>query len=156
VPLVTCPECDHEAIAPRELIGVKWACPSCGTRFIVSDGDRSAPQRRWGNRFGPWVVAAGLGVAGLFVFGLLAVAVSRARPADPKPSDLGIVLEGVAVILVGVGVYFAPTVVARARGHNNLAPIVVVNLFLGWTLVGWVIALAWAVADFKHHRRNDQ
>lgn len=54
-------------------------------------------------------------------------------------------MEGVTALMVlGLVVYFVPTAVALMRGHPNAAPIVVVNLFLGWSLVGWVVALAWA------------
>jgi hypothetical protein len=47
-------------------------------------------------------------------------------------------------IFIGIMCYFVPSVVAYMRGHPNLASIVVVNFFLGWTLVGFVIALAWS------------
>lgn len=40
--------------------------------------------------------------------------------------------------------YFVPTIIAGFRGHRNGVSIFVINLFLGWTFVGWVIALAWA------------
>src|SRR5690606_18359053 len=32
------------------------------------------------------------------------------------------------------------------RKHHSLTSIVLVNLFFGWTLVGWVAAIAWACA----------
>lgn len=53
-----------------------------------------------------------------------------------------------AAVLVGLVVlaaYFAPSIVAARRSVANPAPIYVVNLFLGWTFVGWVVALAMAV-----------
>jgi len=40
--------------------------------------------------------------------------------------------------------YFLPFFVACVRKCKAFAGIAVVNLFLGWTLVGWVVALAWA------------
>ena len=43
-------------------------------------------------------------------------------------------------------VYFIPTVVGMMRGKSNWFAIGVLNLFLGWTFVGWVIALVWACA----------
>jgi len=43
-----------------------------------------------------------------------------------------------------LGVYFLPYIVAAIRQHPQQAPLFLVNLFLGWTLVGWVVALAWA------------
>lgn len=40
--------------------------------------------------------------------------------------------------------YFLPTLEARARKHPSVVSIGLVNLFLGWTLLGWVVAIAWA------------
>lgn len=47
-------------------------------------------------------------------------------------------------LIVAVLVYFVPTVVAFSRGVPNKGSVLVLNLFLGWTLVGWVVALAMA------------
>ena len=40
--------------------------------------------------------------------------------------------------------YFLPSIVAFARSNRNTASIVLLNFFLGWTMVGWVVALVWA------------
>lgn len=40
--------------------------------------------------------------------------------------------------------YFFPTYEAWRQNHQNLTSIGLLNLFLGWTLVGWVIAIVWA------------
>lgn len=40
--------------------------------------------------------------------------------------------------------YFWPTVAAEWNRNRNVAPIFLMNLFLGWLLVGWVVALIWA------------
>lgn len=40
--------------------------------------------------------------------------------------------------------YFVPTVVAFVRGVPNKGSVLVVNLFLGWTVVGWIVSLAMA------------
>ena len=50
----------------------------------------------------------------------------------------------VLVVLLGVAVYFLPSLVAIERRKQNGTAIFVLNLFLGWTLVGWVVALVWA------------
>ena len=39
---------------------------------------------------------------------------------------------------------FLPTLVAKSRNHPSTLAIFLVNLFFGWTFVGWVIALVWA------------
>jgi hypothetical protein len=42
-------------------------------------------------------------------------------------------------------IYFIPTIVACSRNHTNALAIFILNLFLGYTLIGWVVALIWAV-----------
>ena len=39
---------------------------------------------------------------------------------------------------------FLPTLIAKSRNHPNTLPIFLVNLFFGWTFIGWVISLVWA------------
>ena len=46
---------------------------------------------------------------------------------------------------VGFVSYFLPSIIALARSKRNLLSIFLLNLFLGWTFVGWVVALVWAV-----------
>lgn len=41
-------------------------------------------------------------------------------------------------------VYVLPTIVAVYRQHHNRVPITLVNVLLGWTAIGWVVALVWA------------
>ena len=49
-------------------------------------------------------------------------------------------------LLILAALYFAPAIVALMRRHRQSAAIIVLNVFLGWTLIGWVVALVWAVA----------
>ena len=51
---------------------------------------------------------------------------------------------GDGVVLVVVCLYFLPTIIAMARKVPNTGSVVVVNLLLGWTIIGWVVALAMA------------
>ncbi len=51
---------------------------------------------------------------------------------------------GLFVLGAIVGIYFLPTIVAVNRNGVNTGSIVVINVFLGWTLIGWVVALAMA------------
>lgn len=52
----------------------------------------------------------------------------------------GFVMLGIAAVI-----YFIPSIVANNRQHKNKAAIIVLNTALGWTLIGWVVALVWAV-----------
>ena len=53
----------------------------------------------------------------------------------------------ILVLVLIVFMYFLPTVVANSREHKNKPAICVLNIFLGWTMIGWVIALIWAFTD---------
>ena len=77
--------------------------------------------------------------AALLVAGLLAFA----DDGDALASALVILI----LVALGLFVYFIPSIVAR--GKNRANAIFVLNLFLGWTLLGWVGALVWAVAEKK-------
>jgi hypothetical protein len=42
-----------------------------------------------------------------------------------------------------------PIIVARWRGHPNFWAITVLDVLLGWTFVGWVVALVWSLTRNK-------
>lgn len=62
-------------------------------------------------------------------------------------------IGGIVLIVVIVLVYFVPTLVAFTRGVSNSGSVFVLNLFLGWTLVGWVVALAMAARSTEPRTR---
>ena len=41
-------------------------------------------------------------------------------------------------------IYLVPMIVAGGRRHRNLLAVSMLNIFLGWTFLGWVVALVWA------------
>ena len=41
--------------------------------------------------------------------------------------------------------YFLPTMIAAGRGHQRMAAVVALNVLTGWTFIGWVVALVWAL-----------
>lgn len=51
-------------------------------------------------------------------------------------------------VIFAVLLYFMPTIVAMVLREDPLV-IFLVNLFLGWTVIGWFAALFWAVAERK-------
>ena len=55
---------------------------------------------------------------------------------------------GTAIIITAMYVvfwlYFLPTSTALRNRNRNVAAILVLNVFLGWTFLGWVGALVWA------------
>ena len=44
-----------------------------------------------------------------------------------------------------VALYFIPTIVATSRKVTNAGSVFVINFFLGWSIIGWIVALAMAV-----------
>jgi len=48
---------------------------------------------------------------------------------------------------VGMGLlmYFLPTIIAVVRNKRDFGAIFVLNLLLGWSVIGWIIALVWAL-----------
>jgi len=57
---------------------------------------------------------------------------------------------GIPVLLIIGGIYFLPTIISAIRGHHNQVPILIVNIFFGWTLLGWIVALIWATTAVRN------
>jgi len=53
-------------------------------------------------------------------------------------------------ILLVIG-YWMPSFLAIVRGHQSWWAIVAFNLFLGWTIVGWIFALVWSLTMPRWH-----
>lgn len=51
---------------------------------------------------------------------------------------------GVGLIILLL-LYFVPSVVAFVRHHHNQWAIFALNLFLGWSVLGWIGALVWSL-----------
>lgn len=51
-------------------------------------------------------------------------------------------------------IYFIPSLVAH--GRVNFRAIFILNLFLGWSLIGWVIALVWALTKESNNSNTNQ
>ena len=47
--------------------------------------------------------------------------------------------------LILLALYFLPALVAKSGRHPNSTAIFALNLLLGWTFIGWVVALVWAL-----------
>lgn len=82
----------------------------------------------------PWTAMAGAGV-----FIAIVIAVGSAT----NGSDPGVL--SVLLLMVALGaIYALPTIIAASRRKKNAVAIGCLNLLLGWTFIGWVIAMVWA------------
>ncbi|AEV97743.1 hypothetical protein A4D02_16135 [Niastella koreensis] len=55
------------------------------------------------------------------------------------------------LIIIAFSLYFLPSIIANARKNSNATAITLLNLFLGWTVIGWITALIWAFASSSKH-----
>ncbi len=67
--------------------------------------------------------------------------------AEQRHSTLALVLAWTATVVTGG--YFLPWAIAATRGKTNSTTIGWVNFLLGWTIVGWIVALVMACRP--HH-----
>jgi hypothetical protein len=115
-------EYDIKSIGPA--YGKEVTCPTCANptlAFIPPSRAITKPNRT------PWII---LTIA--VIFCLVVAALYFAAPAV---SMLGLFVFGFVF-------YFIPSLVAMKK--RNFAAILLLNIFLGWTFVGWVVALVWA------------
>ena len=57
----------------------------------------------------------------------------------------GISVAGFLMIGLGIVAYFIPGIIAVTRRHRKATSILLVNLFFGWSVLGWIFALVWAL-----------
>ncbi len=50
----------------------------------------------------------------------------------------------VIIILVLVVIYFLPAINGYSRQHKSAGGIFLLNILLGWTLLGWIVAAVWS------------
>ena len=67
---------------------------------------------------------------------------------DPLANIFTVILVALLVALalaVVLAFYFLPYIIARKKNHPNRRAIFWVNLLLGGSGVGWLVALIWAI-----------
>lgn len=58
-------------------------------------------------------------------------------------------MEAVLIFAVVFCLYFLPWIIAYRRDHHQYNAIALVNLLLGWTVLGWIAALVWSVSAVR-------
>jgi len=89
------------------------------------------------------------------IFGVFLVAMCAAS-CTPAPWEgpriwfpFGLPFFGLPFGLLGLGLYFLPTILAALRHKKNMLGIVLLNVLAGWTFIGWIIALVWSLTTDK-------
>ncbi|MDD4616988.1 MAG: superinfection immunity protein [Alphaproteobacteria bacterium] len=122
--LIPCRECGQQ-VSDRAKI-----CPHCGIDFPSGKPLAQARAMRASN---------GISLVGFLVL-LLAMTI-----AGKLLGGVFIIASGMALFVFLVGLYFLPAFLAIDRDHPNTLSIIIINLFFGWTAVGWIICLVWAL-----------
>src|SRR5262245_57764754 len=81
-----------------------------------------------------------IGIVALIVLIGLVIVV-RVLPYLVAAMGIGLLI---AVLFVP---YWIPTIVAFVRKHPSKGGVFALNLFFGWTFVGWVVSLVWALSS---------
>ena len=53
--------------------------------------------------------------------------------------------ELLIILSLIVVVYFLPSMVALGRRNPDINSVFLINLWLGWTIIGWITAIGWAL-----------
>src|SRR5664280_2655386 len=118
-----CPACNRYVELGDDISPVDARCPHCGGEVHRSQ----APSRRIAEfsmpRYIKWLA---LPLVLLFGVGFYFA-------------------SGLAVGVAGIVIYFLPSIIAIEMKHRNFPALFALNLLLGWTILGWVGALVWAL-----------
>jgi hypothetical protein len=52
-------------------------------------------------------------------------------------------------VILTLTLYFLPTIIAAARGHQSWLAIAALNSLLGWTGICWIISLVWSLTGVR-------
>ena len=54
-----------------------------------------------------------------------------------------------------IALYFLPTFLAVIFRHEETIPILLTNLFVGWTIVWWLACLGWALNQYLEEEKDE-
>ena len=125
----SCDHCGQSIEAPKEYQGIVLDCPTCQQKTLCP------PVSERFQRKSAFIFKAAWKVAWIRIVMFLSLILLVGFVFFPD--YLG--------FLILVGLYFLPYFIAYSRKHLNREAVLVANLLLGWTGLGWVICLVWAL-----------
>lgn len=54
---------------------------------------------------------------------------------------------GLMFIIGSIALYILPSIIASQKDKKNKDAITILNLLIGWTVIGWIISLVWACME---------
>jgi hypothetical protein len=143
-----CQRCGNPIEFPNDLNNLDIECPHChkqttllaGSLNFVDSQTKQSPSK-YQFHAKPILIAYALLVPLVVVFLMRDNGVDSGMEfTRAVPTALFVAL----CILGSVGIYFIPAFIAKANRKANFQAILVLNIALGWTLIGWVVAAVWA------------
>lgn len=64
--------------------------------------------------------------------------------------------ESLMMGMILSGIYIFPLAIAYGRDHHQQHAIAVLNVALGWTAIGWLLALIWAATAVRETGGHDE
>ena len=141
------PDCQQAMEFGEESLNTMQPCPGCGRDIFLSVKESGLIKLR--NWIKPSitpkrVLNAIVGLLIIFFLVFIYKVASTNFKREEIASGVGGFLGGLLILAIAFGLYFLPTIVARQNGKKNETAICVLTLLLGWTVLGWIIALVWA------------
>ena len=84
-----------------------------------------------------------------FFFFCIFVAIYITNMGTGSETEDTLLITGI-VGCVAYYLYFLPTVIATKKKHSNTTAIFLINLLLGFTIIGWIVALIFSVMEDKN------
>jgi cytochrome c biogenesis protein CcdA len=56
-------------------------------------------------------------------------------------------MEAFVFVIFIAAIYFIPSIVAISRDHPSKGAVIILNILLGWTFIGWVVAIVWSFTN---------
>jgi len=60
--------------------------------------------------------------------------------------------NGASMEILFIAVYLTPALIAFWRDVPNYYSILIVNLVIGWTIIGWFVTLGWAFSGVNENK----
>lgn len=60
----------------------------------------------------------------------------------------------ILILMLLAATYFVPCIIAFIRKHQHAVPILIINIFLGWTFFAWVVCLVWSLMPVRREYEN--
>ena len=51
----------------------------------------------------------------------------------------------ITIMILLILLYFLPSIIAMKKKNKNIVTIITINLFFGWTIIGWIFTLIWVI-----------